>query len=74
MKYIKKITREVEIVESMECDMCHITVQGSDWNSIPIDNTENSHYESNETEIKLQQRVTMIQREGVNYPDGGWVQ
>ena len=54
------ITREKQVLEKMVCDLCGRKADGGSW---PAD-----RYEMGETEI----RVIIEQREGTNYPEGGW--
>ena len=61
--YEKKIipAYEEEEVKSRKCDLCGIESTGEEWEAQSI-------YEIKETEIL----VTVRQKEGSTYPDGGW--
>ena len=61
-RYEKRVSQPVErevLIETC-CDLCGAVAKDGDWNK--------STYEVNEVEIE----VTVRQKDGVSYPDGGW--
>ena len=61
-KYEKKIIpqKEIELVSGISCDLCGKEGFQENW--------EKSYYSVDETEVS----VTIRQKEGRSYPDGGW--
>lgn len=61
-KYEKKIIpqKEIEVVSGISCDLCGKEGFQEGW--------QESYYSTEETEIS----VSVRQKEGRNYPDGGW--
>ena len=51
---------EREVLVETKCDLCGAVAKNGDW--------EKSTYEVNEVEVS----VTVRQKDGSNYPDGGW--
>jgi len=56
----KTVAVERRVCVSITCDLCHRTQEGTDrW--------EAAMYEINETQVQ----ITVLQKEGSSYPDGG---
>lgn len=61
-RYEKRISQPVEreVLAETRCDLCGALAKDGDW--------ESSSYEVNEVEVS----VTVKQKDGSRYPDGGW--
>jgi len=60
MRKFKEITTTVETIEFIQCDICGKKADRHDWST--------GSYTVNETEFK----ILIRQRDGENYPEGGW--
>lgn len=56
----QKITSKLNVLVETTCDICGAVAKRGDW--------ESSCYEVNEVEVS----VTVKQKDGSSYPDGGW--
>ena len=52
-------TYTTEVLKELRCDLCNRLANGSNWSR--------SYYDMDETEVS----VTIRQKDGENYPDGG---
>jgi len=60
MKVIKEVEMTTKILAYIQCDICGKKADKHDWST--------GTYDVNETEFK----ILIRQRNGVNYPEGGW--